>query len=111
MSFIINLAIIGARVYTIVAIIKDHIKVNIIDVLIVRLALLKCLLSKYIDVNLDIDASIPPHIKHMKRLYIGIRRPYSPNASAPSSFDKIIENTNPRIPVNIFEELNINDFL
>ncbi len=46
----------------------------------------------------------------MKRLYMGIRRPYNPKASAPSSFERIIENIKPNIPVNIFEELKIKDF-
>ncbi|BAK79432.1 hypothetical protein MOUSESFB_0290 [Candidatus Arthromitus sp. SFB-mouse-Yit] len=105
------MAIIGARVYTIIAIISDHIRVNIIDVFIVILTLLKYLLSKYIEVSLDIAANIPPHIRHMKRLYMGIRRPYNPKASAPSSFERIIENIKPNIPVNIFEELKIKDFL
>ncbi|AID44253.1 Hypothetical protein SFBmNL_00334 [Candidatus Arthromitus sp. SFB-mouse-NL] len=42
---------------------------------------------------------------------MGIRRPYNPKASAPSSFERIIENIKPNIPVNIFEELKIKDFL
>lgn len=47
----------------------------------------------------------------MNRLYTGMSKPYNPRASAPSSFESIMENTKPNIPVKILEELNIKDFL
>ena len=45
-------------------------------------------LDLYIADTWDIAAIIPAVIKQIKRLYIGITKPYSPIPTGPISFDK-----------------------
>lgn len=78
---------------------------------IIFLMLLKSLFPMYSAQIFETAVIIPPQMRQMNKLYIGITKPNKAIPSGPSSLDSIIENMKPNIPVVRFAEVSIKEFL